>query len=67
MFSRTPLPPPESNGLKLELRLSEATLLKLLPLGITVLLGSSLWVYAQPPSSDSAAPAKVTETTRSVR
>lgn len=62
MFSRKPVPPPESNGLKLELRLSEATLLRLLPLGITVLVSSGLWVYAQPLSPDSAAPPKVAET-----
>lgn len=62
MFSRKPVPPPESNGLKLELRLSEATLLRLLPLGITVLVSSGLWVYAQPFSSDGMSAPAVAET-----
>ena len=62
MFSQKPTPQPEPNGLKLELRISEATLIKLLPLGITLLLSSGLWIYVQPFSPDSTSAPAVAET-----
>ncbi|MDB9529946.1 hypothetical protein PN498_28425 [Oscillatoria sp. CS-180] len=40
-------PPPESNGIEIKVRLSESTLIKLIPVIAAVLLGSSFVVHTQ--------------------
>ena len=51
MFLTKQTPPQEttseSNGIEIKVRLSEATLIKLIPLVIAVLLGSGVWVHTQ--------------------
>lgn len=41
----TPPPTPEPNGIEIKLRLSEATLVKLIPFVIAIFLGSGVWVH----------------------
>ena len=50
-------PTSESNGIEIKVRLSEATLTKLIPLIIAVLIGSGVWVHTQsvPIPTDSSA------------
>ena len=48
-------PPPDPNGVKLEIKLSEAAFIKLVAIMMTVLLGSGVWV-AQSASPPAAAP-----------
>jgi hypothetical protein len=50
MFLTKKAPPPvptipEPDGIEIKIRLSEATLVKLIPLIIAVLLGSGVWVH----------------------
>jgi hypothetical protein len=53
LTKKAPSPAPttqESDGIEIKIRLSEATLVKLIPLAIAVLLGSGVWVHtAQSP------------------
>lgn len=57
-----PLPPPEQNGFKLELKLSEAALIKLVSIALPVVLsaGAGVWVV-QSVSSPSVMPADAVE------
>ena len=64
MFSinkQPPLPPPEQNGIKLEVKLSEATLIKLASIAIPVLFGAGVLVVQSNPLSP-APPVDVVET-----
>lgn len=50
MFMTKPPPPPplpEPNGIEIKIRLSEATLIKLIPLAVAVLVGSGVLAHAQ--------------------
>lgn len=57
-----PLQAPESNGVEIKVRLSEATFIKLVSIAVAVLLGSGVWVAqsASPPPDASTNPVEVT-------
>ena len=58
-----PLPPPEPNGIEIKVRLSEATLLKLIPLAVAVLVGSGVLAHTQLVSPPNDSPANTVEVT----
>ncbi|MBE9042450.1 hypothetical protein IQ235_16890 [Oscillatoriales cyanobacterium LEGE 11467] len=46
LTKQTPPPAQEPDGIEIKVRLSEATLIKLIPI-VVVLLGSGAWVHSQ--------------------
>ena len=61
LSKQTPPPPPESTGIEIRIRLSESTLIKLIPLVVAVLVGSGVLAHTQLVSPFADSPAEVTQ------
>lgn len=63
MIFTKPTPPPEPDGIEIKVRLSEATLVKLIPIVLAVLVGSGAWVHSQSAPLPTDSPSDAVELT----